>query len=76
MALQPGSQCAVLRHGAPRAAPPPPPTAPAGCRRVRAKLALNVAAHDLLMVLSEDAELPWLQAALARAATAPVAAME
>ena len=36
------------------------------------KLALNVSAADLLMVLSEDRELPWLGGALSRAAQAPV----
>lgn len=49
----------------------------AGVRRVRAKVALNVAPNDLLMVLSSDAELPWLEAAISRAAaTAPVMAAE
>ncbi|EFN52332.1 hypothetical protein CHLNCDRAFT_139139 [Chlorella variabilis] len=48
-----------------------------GVRRVRAKVALNVAPNDLLMVLSSDAELPWLEAAISRAAaTAPVMAAE
>lgn len=57
-----------------RAGPPasllPPPCA--GARRLRVKVALNVAASDLLMVLSEDRELPWLEGVLSRAAQAPV----
>lgn len=39
---------------------------------MRVKVALNVAASDLMMVLSDDADLPWLAGALSRAAAAPV----
>lgn len=39
----------------------------AGIRRVRVKVALNVAINDLLMVLNEDEDLPWLQQAINRA---------
>lgn len=59
--------CLVLPH---------PLSAGTGLRRVRMKVALNVAANDLLMVLSSDAELPWLEAALNRAALAPVEVAE
>lgn len=40
---------------------------------MRTKVALNVAATDLLTVLGSDPDMPWLEAALGRAATAPVA---
>ncbi|KAL4434835.1 hypothetical protein ABPG77_005362 [Micractinium sp. CCAP 211/92] len=43
-----------------------------GARRVRAKVALNVPTSDLLMVLADDPDLPWLNQAISRAAAAPV----
>lgn len=43
-----------------------------GVRRVRAKVALNVPTSDLLMVLTDDPDLPWLNQAISRAAAAPV----
>ena len=49
----------------------PPPPAPAGLRRLRIKVALNVAVNDLVSVLVNDAELPWLEAAISRATAAP-----
>lgn len=48
------------------------PDLPAGVRRVRAKVALNVPTSDLLMVLTDDPDLPWLNQAISRAAAAPV----
>lgn len=39
---------------------------------MRAKVALNVPTSDLLMVLSDDPDLPWLSQAISRAAAAPV----
>lgn len=56
--------------------PPPCPALPAGARRVRVKVALNVAANDVCMVLSSDPELPWLEQALSRATMAPVTMAE
>ncbi|KAL4423946.1 hypothetical protein ABPG75_001247 [Micractinium tetrahymenae] len=44
-------------------------------RRVRAKVALNVPTSDLLMVLTDDPDLPWLSQAISRAAAAPVPPM-
>ena len=52
------------------------PPLPAGVRRVRIKVALNVGVNDLLMVLTSDAELPWLEGAISRAAVAQVAVAE
>ena len=49
---------------------------PAGLRRVRIKVALNVGVNDLLMVLTSDAELPWLESAINRAALVPVGVAE
>ena len=49
------------------------PSVPAGVRRVRIKVALNVGVNDLLMVLSSDAELPWVEGAVNRAALVPAA---
>ncbi|PRW61222.1 Origin recognition complex subunit 1 [Chlorella sorokiniana] len=43
-----------------------------GARRVRVKVALNVASNDVCSALSRDAELPWLEQALSRATMAPV----
>ena len=51
-------------------------TAAAGVRRTRIKVALNVGANDLLMVLTSDAELPWLESAINRAALVPVGVTE
>lgn len=45
-------------------------------RRLRAKVALNVATNDLTMMLTIDAELPWLALAISRAAMAPMAPVE
>jgi hypothetical protein len=43
---------------------------------LRAKVALNVAVNDLTMMLTTDAELPWLALAISRAAMAPMATLE
>lgn len=52
------------------------PSPPAGARRVRVKVALNVSANDVCTVLSRDAELPWLEQALSRASMAPITMAE
>ena len=43
---------------------------------MRIKVALNVGVNDLLMVLTSDAELPWLESAINRAALVPVGVAE